>query len=131
MPAAFDATVSALFVEPRIFEQLELLHAAQDARAPLALSCVATCGGARDALATEDFDCLLLSTNLCYANDERRELLALVEAARARGILVMSFGTGPNGLGLPVLESLASLYGSVQTVHDLRKRRCSQAHLSP
>lgn len=130
MPADFESVVSALFVEPRIFEQLELLHAAQDARVPLALSCVATCGGARDALESGTFDCLLLSTNLCYENDERRELAALVEAARSRGMLVMSFGPGQlHGLGLPILGSLAALYGSVRGVHQSRER--AGAHLSP
>ena len=106
MPLAFDSVVSALFVEPHIYAQLDLLHAAQDARAPLLLSCVATCGGARDALESAHFDCLLLSTNLRYEIDERRELAALVQAARSRGIAVMAFGPGDlKALGVPVNES--------------------------
>lgn len=126
--ADFESIVSALFVEPRIYAQLDLLHAAQNARAPLALSCVATCGGARDALEGRHFDCLLLSTHLCYENDERGELAALVQATRARGILVMSFGAGNlPGLGLPVLDSLASLYCNVERVQKSR----AEAHLSP
>jgi hypothetical protein len=108
MPAVFDSVVSVLFVEPHIYAQLELLHAAQDARVPLALSCVATCGGARDALESAEFDCLLLSTNLRYANDDGRALAALVQAARSRGITVLAFGPGDlEFLGLPVHESLS------------------------
>lgn len=99
MPASPDSFVSILFVEPRIHAQLDLLHAAQEARAPLALSCVATCGGARNALDDGgSYDYLLLSTNLCYEDDER-ELAALVHVARSRGITVSTFGPG----GLDVL----------------------------
>ena len=107
MEPAIEPVAFALFVEPRISAQLELLQVAQDARAAIALSCVATCGGARQALESTDFDCLLLSTSISNDDHERRDLAALIQLARGRGITVLAFGPGDrNALGLPTLESL-------------------------
>ena len=125
-----NSVVSALFVEPRIYAQLELLHTAQDARAPLALSCVATCGGAREALSSANFDYLLLSTSLCYDADERRELAALVQAARARGMVVLSFGPGDlAAFGVPVHESLSFTDVAFGYLGEALERACQRAQL--
>ena len=131
MRTASDSAVSVLFVEPHIFAQLELVHAAQAMCAPLSLSCVATCGGARDALANGSFDCLVLSTNLDYRDDERPLLASLIRDARSRGVLVMSFGVGElSGLGLPMLDRLESLYGGVRADREPAGRG-SAFHLRP
>jgi aryl-alcohol dehydrogenase-like predicted oxidoreductase len=101
MKPSVEPVSSALLVEPRIAAQLDLLQATQDARAPIALSCVATCGGALQALDSAEFDCLLLSTSLCDDVDERRDLAGLIQTARARGITVLAFGPGArDSLGL-------------------------------
>ena len=125
-----NSVVSALFVEPRIYVQLELLHAAQDARAPLALSCVATCGGAREALGSAKFDYLLLSTSLFYEPDERPELAALVQSARARGLIVLSFGPGDlSAFGLPVHESLSYTDVAFGYLGEALERACQRAQV--
>jgi hypothetical protein len=125
-----NSVIPALFVEPHIYTQLELLHAAQAARAPLALSCVATCGGAREALGSANFAYLLLSTSLCYDANERRELAALVQAARARGMVVLSFGPGDlSAFGLPVDESLSFSDVALGYVGEALERACQRAQL--
>ena len=125
-----NSVVSALFVEPRIYAQIELLHAAQDARTPLSLSCVATCGGAREAFGSANFDYLLLSTSLYYEPDERRELAALVQFARARGSIVLSFGPGDlSAFGLPAHESLSYTDVAFGYLSEALERACQRAQV--
>lgn len=105
MQPQVDHVASALFVEPEMSAQLDFLEAAHAAHVRVDLACVSTCGGACRAIQWRDFDCILLSTNLCYRDDERRELLSLVRVARSRGLAVLTFGPEvAASLGLPVHE---------------------------
>jgi hypothetical protein len=90
---------------------MALLDALHEARAPIELACVSTCGGAHHALEQNEFGGLLLSTSLCLHDAELRELAALWQRAHLRGLAVLSVSPSglqvtPELLGVPLHESL-------------------------
>jgi len=100
-----------LFVEPDLSLKVAVLDAARAARVRVDVACVSTCGGASHALDNEQFDALLLSTNLTHYKDELANLPALMQVASERGLPVLTISPPgirqqARGFDMPVQRSL-------------------------
>jgi hypothetical protein len=100
-----------LLVEPDLSLKLAVLDAARAARVRVDVACVSTCGGASHALDSEQFDALLLSTNLTHYKDELANLPALMQVASERGLPVLTISPPgirqrARGFDIPVEQSL-------------------------
>jgi len=128
---AQDTVAFALFVEPEMPGQLEMLDIVRDAHAPVDLSCVSTCGGARYALERGEFDCILLSTNLCRYDEERRDLAELVRLANERGVALLVFGPGgAEAFGIPLHGSLTRRDVDLGRFAEILDQSCARANVN-
>jgi hypothetical protein len=113
-----------LFVEPDLSLKVAVLEAARAASGRVDLACVSTCGGAGHALESEQFDALLLSTNLTHYKDELANLPALMQIASERGLPVLTISPPgirqrARGFEMPVQQSLdfeVLAYGNLDRV---------------
>lgn len=111
MGPSLPSPARVLLVEPDLSLKVAVLDAARAARVRVEVACVSTCGGAGRALDSEEFDALLLSTNLAHYQEELANLPALMQVASERRLAVLSLsppGTrqGSRGVEMPVHESL-------------------------
>jgi hypothetical protein len=111
MGPSHSSPVRVLLVEPDLSLKVEALEAARAARVRVDVACVSTCGGASHALDNEEFDALLLSTNLAHYEDELADLPALMQVASERRLPVLTIS--PPGIrqrarafDMPVQQSL-------------------------
>ena len=111
MGPGHSSPIRVLFVEPDLSLKVAVLDATRTARVRVEVACVSTCGGASHALDNEQFDAVLLSTNLAHYGDELANLPALMRVAAERGLPVLSIGPPgirqpARGFGIPVQHSL-------------------------
>lgn len=111
MGPSHSSPVRVLFVEPDLSLKVAALEAARAARVRVDVACVSTCGGASHALDNEQFDALLLSTNLAHYKDELANLPALMQVASERGLPVLTISPpgirhSARGFDMPVQQSL-------------------------
>lgn len=100
-----------LLVEPDLALKVAVLDATRAAAVRVEVACVSTCGGAGRALDNEEFDALLLSTNLAHYREELANLPALMKVASERGLPVLSISPPgirhpARGIEMPVHQSL-------------------------
>jgi hypothetical protein len=124
---------SVLLVEPDMLSQAAVLDAVRATRAEVEVSCVSTCGGGCSALGLGGIDAVLISTNLCLAPDERRQLAELMRRASTLGLPMLTLSPpGPalhsGALGVVVHESLGHaelLRGELNAALE-RARACAR-----
>ncbi|HEX2872775.1 MAG TPA: hypothetical protein VHP33_16045 [Polyangiaceae bacterium] len=106
-----SSPVRVLLVEPDLSFKVAALEAARAAHVRVDMACVSTCGGASHALDNEQFDALLLSTNLAHYEHELANLPALMQVASERRLPVLTISPpgirqGARGFDIPVQQSL-------------------------
>lgn len=106
-----SSPLRVLFVEPDLSLKVAVLDATRASSARVDVACVSTCGGASHALDNEQFDALLLSTNLAHYKDELANLPALMRVASERGLPVLTISPPgirqrARGFEMPVQQSL-------------------------